>query len=103
MVKKRLSTRLVLSLGLSVIIALVAWVFFPILVVYDRTGRISSVSVISARQRQPLISVGGSTFVTIPKVEGAIEVRCYNGSAKVFGYVARGSRSWVEVTPDIAC
>jgi hypothetical protein len=91
---------IVLSL---VIISLIAWVFFPIVVVRGRTGIISSVSVVTSRQRQPLIFFGADTFAVIPKIEGAIEVRCTNGSAKVFGYVSKNTRSWIEITPDIAC
>lgn len=103
MAKKLLSARSILIIGLLIIIGLFAWVFFPILVVLDRTSGIFTVSVISARQRQSLTSLGGGIFVTIPKIEGAIEVRCRNGSTKVFGYVTKGTRSWVEITPDVAC
>lgn len=103
MAKKILSLRSIIIITIVIIISLFAWVFFPILVVVDRTSGIATVSVISARQRQSLTSLGGGTFVAIPKFEGAIEVRCSNGRAKVFGYVTRGTRSWVEITPDIAC
>lgn len=103
MARKLFSLRSILIMFSFIIAGLIAWIFFPLLVVRDRTGGVSTVAVVNTRQRQSLTSLGGDTFVAFPKVEGAIEVRCPNGSTKVFGYVSKNTRSWIEITPDVAC
>ena len=73
-------------------------------VVIDETGGVESAVVTTSDGReQPLYRVWSGIFYTIPRLEGAIEVRCANGSRARSGYVTRYWHTRIRVTGSTPC
>lgn len=73
-------------------------------VVLDRTGKVDSAFVTTSDGRQQsLARLPGRLFYAIPKLEGAIELHCRDGSREQWGYVTAHIHTWVKVVPGPGC
>ncbi len=70
----------------------------------DETGGVESAVVTTSDGReQPLYQVWSGVFYTLPRLEGAIEVRCDNGTRSRSGYVTRHMHTRIRVTGGTGC
>ncbi|KHL25456.1 hypothetical protein PK98_01785 [Croceibacterium mercuriale] len=73
-------------------------------VVIDRSGNVLSAAITgSGGTTQPLHHLPGRIFYTMPRVEGAIELRCRDGARGRWSYVTRHMHSWLRVGPGAGC
>jgi len=73
-------------------------------VVVDETGDVAQAVIITGDGReQPLYELWDGYFYAIPKLEGAIEVRCSNGTRKSWGYVTGYVDTKIKVVGDKPC
>jgi len=73
-------------------------------VVVDETGGVERAFVVTDDGRaQPLRRLWSGYFYAIPKLEGAVQVRCQNGKTKEAGYVTRHTHTKVRVVGDAPC
>jgi hypothetical protein len=67
------------------------------LIVIDDSGKIASAAVIADGGRtQSLYALPFGVFLTVPQLEGAIELECNGGSEMQFGYVTRHIHVWLR-------
>ena len=104
---ERLSVR-----GLAILIAVIAIALFGIaylwmagsVVVGDETGGVESAAVVTSGGREQQLSrLWNGYFYAIPQLEGAIRVRCYDGSTKESGYVTGHMHTKIRVIGDTPC
>lgn len=68
-------------------VAAVLWLAGSVVVI-DETGGVRSAAVVNdIGAEQPLHRVWPRVFVTLPRLEGTIEIRCVDGARKRSGYV----------------
>lgn len=73
-------------------------------VVIDETGGVERAFVTTSDGRtQPLRRVWSGVFYTIPRLEGAIEIRCTNGKRVLTGYVTPLMHTRIRVTGSTPC
>ena len=72
-------------------------------VVVDPERRIVSARLIGGGRSQPLHALPGNRFYGISKLEGAVEVRCRNGSTDVGGYVTPHLDTRLKMTLGAEC
>ncbi len=78
--------------------------FLGSVVVVDGTGDILSAAITdSSLAKQPLHRLPGGIFFAIPRVEGAISLRCHDDSLEQRGYVTPHLHSWLHVRPGTGC
>jgi hypothetical protein len=81
-------TRRILAIAIIFVAFAVLYLLFAgSAVVVDETGDVESAAIVSGSSRQPLTRLWSGYFYAIPKLEGAIEVRCRSGSRSSWGYV----------------
>lgn len=72
--------------------------------VLDPGQNVESARVVTSDGRtQPLYSLPGNRFYTVPKLEGDVEVRCRNGSTVRGGYVTPHMETRLEVKSSSGC
>jgi hypothetical protein len=72
--------------------------------VLDPERNVESARVVTSDGRaQPLYSLPGNRFYTVPKLEGEIEVRCRDGSTVRGGYVTPHMETRLEVKSGSEC
>lgn len=93
--------------GIAAIVAVIALAVLYLagsIVVVDREQQVASARVITSDGRaQPLYSLPGSVFYTVPRLEGEVEVHCRNGSTARWGYVTPNLHTRLEVQPGSDC
>ena len=104
---ERLSVR-----GLAILIAAIAIVLFGTAflwiagsaVVVDETGRVESAAVVTSDGREQQLSrLWNGYFYAIPQLEGAIRVRCHDGSTMESGYVTGHMHTKIRIVGDTPC
>ena len=74
-----------------------------LVVVRDTTGQVVSAVVTDGYQVQPLHHVRRGLFVTIPRMEGVVEIRCRDGSINQHGQVHAYMHTRVKVVGELPC
>ena len=104
---ERLSVR-----GLAILIAAIAIVLFGTAflwiagsaVVVDETGGVESAAVVTSDGREQQLSrLWNGYFYAIPQLEGAIRVRCHDGSTMESGYVTGHMHTKIRIVGDTPC
>ena len=73
-------------------------------VVVDETGGVASAVISNGAGREHrLRQLWSGYFYALPRLEGAIEVRCRDGSTKRAGYVTRHQHTRIRVVGDVPC
>ncbi|WP_121114326.1 hypothetical protein [Croceibacterium ferulae] len=73
-------------------------------VVIDRSRNVLSATITdSGGTTQALHRLPGRIFYTIPRIEGAIALRCRDGSREQWSYVTQHMHSWLHVRPGDGC
>lgn len=75
----------------------IALAFTGSVIILDPHRQVASANVIDGWGRRQKLFYVGVGHIGVPKLEGAVEIRCVNGDVVQSYYVTRGVHTWLSV------